>query len=242
MEPRQSLESDVEAALRTVIDPELDRSLPELGFARAVVGSEGEVTIELRLPTYWCAPNFVFLMAQDARDAVEAVSGVRSVRLELPDHFATEEITDGLARGQSFDQTFPGLSDGSGLHQLRRMFWAKGFMVRQERLARRLLASRSVEELAAMRLGEVDHDDPDLPDYLARRARLSISTAPTAPLVVYPNGHPVDRAQLMSYLDRCRLVAVSLSANTELCQRLHAARFTPTPTSVRADRTMEVNP
>ncbi|HZU17881.1 MAG TPA: iron-sulfur cluster assembly protein [Candidatus Dormibacteraeota bacterium] len=245
MRQRQELESDVEAALQTVIDPELDRSLSELGFARAVVAPGGDVTIELRLPTYWCAPNFVFLMAQDARDAVEAVPGVRSVRIELPDHFATEEITGGLARRRSFDQAFPKLSDGSGLHPLRRMFWAKGFMVWQERLARRLLAAgRSVGELATMRLGEVDHRDPDLPGYLARRARLSISTAPTAPLVVYPNGQPVDRARLMSYLDRCRLVAVSLSANAELCQSLHATRFAPPPPTeiARTNVTTEAKP
>lgn len=230
MRQRQELEGNVEMALRTVIDPELDRSVQELGFARAVVAPEGNVTIELRLPTYWCAPNFVFMMAQDARDAVAAVPGVRSVRIELPDHFATEEITDGVARRRPFDEAFPELSDGSGLYPLRRMFWAKGFMVWQGRLAQRLLAAgRSVEELATMRLGEVDHSDPDLPGYMARRARLSISTAPTAPLIVYPNGQPVDRARLMSYLDRCRLVAVSLSANAELCQRLHATRFAPSP-------------
>ena len=59
------------SALGTVMDPELDRSLVELGFARALARPDGHVTVELRLPTYWCAPNFVFLMAQDARDAVK---------------------------------------------------------------------------------------------------------------------------------------------------------------------------
>ncbi|HLH68223.1 MAG TPA: iron-sulfur cluster assembly protein [Candidatus Dormibacteraeota bacterium] len=237
------MEDEVEAALRTVIDPELDRSIQELGFARAVVGPGGEVTVELRLPTYWCAPNFVFMMAQDARDAVEAVAGVRSVRIELPDHFAADEIADGLVRRHPFDEVFSGLADGSGLDQLRRLFWAKGLMVWQERLARRLLlAGRSVEELAAMRLGEVDPHDPDLPGYVARRARLSISVDPSAPLIVYPNGRPVGPERLLPYLDRCRLVAVSLRANAELCQRLHATRFAPSsPTGASpADPATEV--
>ncbi len=32
--------------------------------------------MRLRLPTYFCAPNFAFLMVADAYDAVSAVPGV----------------------------------------------------------------------------------------------------------------------------------------------------------------------
>src|SRR5437016_4428082 len=130
---RRGLGEEVVAALSTVSDPELDRSVVELGFADAIVGPDGDVTVELRLPTYWCAPNFAFMMAQDALEAIQAVPGVRSVRVDLMEHFAADEVSDGLARGRSFDDSFAGQADGSGLDMLRRLFWAKSFMVHQER-------------------------------------------------------------------------------------------------------------
>src|SRR5207247_3670504 len=82
-DPMTRLEQDVQEALGSVADPELDRSLVELGFARAALDADGHVTVEVRLPTYWCAPNFAYLMVQDARDAVAAVPGVRSVSVRL---------------------------------------------------------------------------------------------------------------------------------------------------------------
>lgn len=48
----------VNAALATVLDPELDRPITDLGFVRAVsVGADGSVEARLRLPTYFCAPT-----------------------------------------------------------------------------------------------------------------------------------------------------------------------------------------
>ena len=53
----------VNAALAAVLDPELDRPITDLGFVRAVsVGADGSVEARLRLPTYFCAPNFAWLM------------------------------------------------------------------------------------------------------------------------------------------------------------------------------------
>ena len=155
--------------------------------------------------------------------------GVRSARVDLLDHFVAREVSDGLGQGRSFDDSFAGLADGSGLDTLRRLFWAKSFMAHQERLARKQLAAgRSPAELAAMRLGELDGEDPDLQKYLARRTRLSLGTGPEEPFVVYPNGHPVGGDRLLPYLDRGRVVGVSIDANAELCQGLHATRYSPT--------------
>ena len=58
------------ARLASVIDPELDESVTELGFVTTVeVDAEGGVDIAYRLPTYWCAANFAYLMASDAQEA-----------------------------------------------------------------------------------------------------------------------------------------------------------------------------
>ena len=59
------------AALATVRDPELDEPITTLGFvASCTVSPEGQAQVRLRLPTYFCAPNFAFLMVADAYDAV----------------------------------------------------------------------------------------------------------------------------------------------------------------------------
>ena len=61
----------VRAALDTVTDPEIDESVAALEFvSRIEVSDENDVSVEFRLPTFWCAPNFAFMMASDTRDAV----------------------------------------------------------------------------------------------------------------------------------------------------------------------------
>ena len=46
-------------ALSTVRDPELDEPITSLGFVTAaVMSAAGDVQVRLRLPTYFCAPNF----------------------------------------------------------------------------------------------------------------------------------------------------------------------------------------
>jgi len=91
--PRSSdLISQVEEALGTVYDPELDEPITTLGFVGScVVTSEGDVAVRLRLPTPQCAPNFAFLMAADASAAVWRVAGVTSVDVVLEDHYTGDE-------------------------------------------------------------------------------------------------------------------------------------------------------
>ncbi|MGH3395980.1 MAG: iron-sulfur cluster assembly protein, partial [Streptosporangiaceae bacterium] len=47
------------AALQTVRDPELDEPITALGFvAGCDITAGGDALVRLRLPTYFCAPNF----------------------------------------------------------------------------------------------------------------------------------------------------------------------------------------
>src|ERR1035438_4129262 len=73
----------------------------------------------LRLPTYFCAPNFAFLMVADAYDAVSATPGVRRAEIVLEDHFASDVINGGVAARAGFAQSFDGEAVGE-LHELRR--------------------------------------------------------------------------------------------------------------------------
>ena len=54
-----ALHGAVWAALGTVLDPELDEPLTDLGFVqRCQVYANGHTVVRLRLPTYFCAPNW----------------------------------------------------------------------------------------------------------------------------------------------------------------------------------------
>ena len=64
------------AGLERVLDPELDESVLSLGFVESVTSdTEGNVTVCLRLPTYWCAANFSYLMASDVRRELNGLQG-----------------------------------------------------------------------------------------------------------------------------------------------------------------------
>src|SRR3954447_11050812 len=85
-------------ALAAVRDPELDEPITTLGFVSVcTVSPTGDAVVRLRLPTYFCAPNFAFLMVADAYDAVAAIEGVGAVDVALDDHFASEAINSGVA-------------------------------------------------------------------------------------------------------------------------------------------------
>ena len=104
-------EAEVRAALGTVVDPELDEPITDVGFVRSVSisgAADGGAAVEvhLRLPTSFCAPNFAWLMVSDAHDAVSAVPGVESVVVELDDHHDSDLINRGMAAGLGYRGTF----------------------------------------------------------------------------------------------------------------------------------------
>src|SRR5438094_5089694 len=114
--------AEVWARLQTVTDPELDEPITDLDFVTRVdVDAENRVHIAFRLPTYWCAANFSFLMADDMRMAVKELPWVSAVSVVLGEHMYADKINAGLARGLSFQETFGAEADGN-LDDLRRTF------------------------------------------------------------------------------------------------------------------------
>jgi len=217
-------EPEVLGALTGVRDPELDQHLVELGFVSGVDVDGSTVAVRLRLPTYYCAPNFAFLMAVDARRAVEALPGVQVVKVFLDDHFTSDEITDAVQGGQTFVEAFPDLANDE-LDELRMLFWRKAFTARQARLIdAQLAAGRSPEELEAMRLGELPHDD-DGERCRELRSHLGLAADDGSAAFLLGDGAPLTAAQLPRFLRYARLVATSLEGNAGLCRGLLRTRY-----------------
>ena len=220
-----TLASRALAALDTVRDPELDTSIVELQFVSScTVGADGVAEVRLRLPTFFCAPNFAFLMVADAYDAVAAVDGVTRAEIVLEDHFAATTINDGVAARAGFVATFDGEAQGE-LHELRATFIRKAMLAGQDRVARPLLAAgMQPADLADLRLGDVP-PSPDLDRLRERRAELGIRSDDDAPLLVDDTGAPVKRAALPLHLRRVRTTRVNIEANTSHCLSLLATRY-----------------
>jgi len=211
-------------ALEGVRDPELDQTLVELGFITDVAVDGTAVAVRLRLPTYFCAPNFAYLMVADARRAVETLDGVGVARIALEDHFTAEEINDAVGRDAGFTEAFPGEAQAE-LDDLRVLFQRKALTARQARLCDELLAAgRGEADLVTLRLHELP-PGADADRCRQLRRELSLGADPEDPAFVTGDGTPLAVADLPRFLRFARLVARSLEGNAGLCRGLLKTRY-----------------
>jgi metal-sulfur cluster biosynthetic enzyme len=221
----------VRAALDTVTDPEIDESVASLEFvSRVEVSEDNDVCIEFRLPTYWCAPNFAFMMASDMRDAVREMDWVRSVSVKLLDHFSADLINRGVALKQDFRDAFPGETDDD-LASVRLKFLGKAFERRQELLIRHLLGTGykgewmsqiSLKDLMGLTLDSEGTRLRTLYIFAWRRLHPEWSEANLA--FVALSGDRLDPGQLPSYLRRIGGVRRNAEYNGFICRSLLAER------------------
>ena len=229
--------AEVRRALDRVTDPELDEPVTDLRFIDRLSIQNDSVSIGFRLPTYWCAANFAFLMADDMRREVGALPWVGHVEVTLGEHMYAEKINHGLANGLSFRETF-GNDASAELDELRRTFLVKAFQRRQEALLRYLLKqvpqgmdggpspamTVSTMTLHALKALPLDPDGDQIRRrYLDRR---HICAAPDEPLsFVNAHGEPIAAESLHGYLQALGRVTINAEFNGALCRGLLAARF-----------------
>jgi metal-sulfur cluster biosynthetic enzyme len=211
------------AALGTVRDPELDESITELRFVTEVVEHDGDVLVRLRLPTYFCAPNFAYLMVADARDAVTRVTDVRNVEVRLEDHFASDEINAGVAAQSGFAGSFPGEADDE-LAELRLVFQRKAYLASLERLCRRLI--QEGREVTGLRIGEVPQY-PELIGFLRRRNDIGLPSGPHDVVLLDDKGDLIPAEQTAARLRFAKAVRVSIDGNAIFCRGLLRTRYGP---------------
>lgn len=223
--------AEVWRRLQTVTDPELDEPVTDLEFVtRADVDADNRVHIEFRLPTYWCAANFSFLMADDMRNAVKTLPWVADVSVVLGEHMYADKINTGLAQGLTFRETFGAEADGD-LDELRRTFLLKAFQRRQAALLAHLVeAGYDAARLVEMTLDElVDLEVVDAgarfrTRYLERRPVVTDAIA-TSRAFVDADGEPLKVETLPTYVRALRRVDINAEFNSALCRGLLHARF-----------------
>jgi metal-sulfur cluster biosynthetic enzyme len=226
------------AALATVRDPELDEPITTLGFvASCVVSDQGRASVRLRLPTYFCAPNFAFLMVADAYDAVTGVPGITSAEVVLEDHFASDAINAGVAAQAGFVRSFDGEAVAE-LGDLRAQFLRKAVMAGTDLVCRPLVAAGVTPgQLTAMTLGQARAalqslgpgrgQGPQSLDRLRqRRAELGLPAGDGAPLLVDPvTGERVGEAAVPLHLRKARVTRAGIEANTSICSGMFKVRY-----------------
>ncbi|PFG57627.1 metal-sulfur cluster biosynthetic enzyme [Amycolatopsis sulphurea] len=223
--PSGDLAAAVRSALDTVRDPELDEPVTDLGFVERLEVEAGRVVVRLRLPTYFCAPNFAFLMVADAYDAVSSVPGVVTTEVVLQDHFAAEAINQGVAARAGFVASFAGEAVDE-LDGLRADFLRKAVLAGTDRVCRALTAAgRDRAELAGLTLGDAPAG-ADRERLRARRHELGLPAGDGDPLLVDSwTGAAVPAGELTRHLGLARLTRTGQEANSAVCRGMLRARY-----------------
>ncbi|MGW6444054.1 iron-sulfur cluster assembly protein [Lentzea sp. NPDC055074] len=211
------IDTAVYEALGEVMDPELDEPITTLGFVRSVELDGDVLTVHLRLPTAFCAPNFAYLMASDAKDVLRGLA--RHVLVVLDDHHDSDVINRGVAADAGFVGTY-GDEASRELEDLRLTFQRKAHAAAMERAVRSVplerLRSLTLAELPASKATEA---------LRRRRSALGFDTAPDALVLVDDNGVPLPPGDLPLRLRFARSVGISIEGNAHFCRGLLRTRY-----------------
>ena len=221
---------EVNQQLAKVYDPELDQPLTELGFIGGVDIAGDKVTVRFRLPTYWCAANFAYMMSSDIRERVSELPWVKRVDVLLQDHFHDDEINEGIKNGKTFLATFPDATDS--LDDLRETFRVKAFQARQERVLRWLIRKGLQEEaILKMQVGDLQQllkkrQVAKLVErYLNIRQERKLPDDISAVAFTHPDGALIDPGGLELLLHRASSTRLSMEFNTAFCSGLLKTRY-----------------
>ncbi|SDO74458.1 Metal-sulfur cluster biosynthetic enzyme [Nakamurella panacisegetis] len=220
----------ITAALSTVMDPELDEPITDLGFVRSVVVPEGPdngtVVVHLRLPTSFCSPNFAYLMASDAKDAISGLEWVSRVVVQLDDHHDSHLINAGLAADAGYLGTFGHEAEAS-LDELRDTFRRKAHTAAMERCLTSVLRAdpRLVEaDLCALTLADLPVG-PFTDALRKRRAAIGLPDDRNALVFVDDEGRACSPDQAALRLRRARSTRISVDGNAHFCRGLLVTRY-----------------
>lgn len=231
--------ADVWARLDLVMDPELDEPVTDMGFIEAVSvagpttgRNANTVEISFRLPTYWCSPNFAFLMAEAIKREVETLPWVGQAVVTLHDHMAAAEMNAVINTGGAFSDVFAELMPGENLDELREKFDQKAFQRRQEVVIKALLAQgyapQDIRTLTLADLSLIRFEDPEENRQRARYGALLVAKnlALLARDPAFPTyqGAPIGD-DFQAYMGLLRSVRINMEFSGSLCRGLKQSRY-----------------
>lgn len=220
-----TLEDRVWLALSTVMDPELDEPITDLGFVRRHRIDGADVEVHLRLPTSFCSPSFAYLMAGDASDALRALPDVGRVVVVLDDHHDSDKINDGLAASAGYLGTFTDEAEES-LDELRLTFRRKAHTAAMERAVSLLARVTEIDpaDLHRVRLADL-LPGREKDALLRRRADLGLPSEEDALVLVDELGRPFPVDQVPLRLRFARTTRISIDGNAHFCRGLLRTRY-----------------
>lgn len=227
----QGRQGELWRRLAAVDDPELDESIVAMGFVeQAEVAEDGAVAVAFRLPTYWCSPNFAYLMLDGIRRELDALSWRPRYRVTLLDHMLDAEINAGVAAGRSFGAIVDALAPDGDIVTLRATFARKAFQRRQEAVLLALraqgLGDAAILALSDAELGRHAEETPSLAQPVQRyRAAWAARFHGTAAAFPKWDGTAIALHELPAHLAELRRVRINMEFNGALCRGLKQTRY-----------------
>lgn len=231
---KAELEIEVWECLDAVTDPELDEPITDMGFVERVEVTDGrQVRVEFRLPTYWCSPNFAFLMAFGIRREITSLPWVHDARVQLNDHCFGDQVNEGVNSGQPYHEVFARYCDGARLDDVVQKFLEKAFDRRQETVLLGLQElGHGAEDIVSMTLGDLcqiefagEEEARQKPRYLDLLAAQDLAGHADDPAFPTWEGRRIDAADLTEHLIRLRSTRINMEFNGALCRGLAKTRY-----------------
>jgi len=225
--------AQVAAALGTVIDPELDEPITDLGFVTDQRVEGRRVSVRLRLPTAFCSPSFAYLMVSDAHDALSGIDWVDDVRVTLQDHHDADRINRGVASALGFTGTYPEEAVGE-LESLRRRFQVKAHTAFIERVCTLMVreSNWAVEDLGSLRISDLPAGRP-ADGLRRRRTDLGLRSGPDDHVMVDEFGAAWTPEMIPLKLRFAKGVRISIDGNAHFCRGLLRTRYPDAATDQR---------
>lgn len=231
---RAELELEVWGCLDAVTDPELDEPITDMGFVEQIeVTDAKKVRVEFRLPTYWCSPNFAFLMAFGIRKEVLALPWVVEATVQLNDHCFGDEVNEGVNSGRNYHDIFAQYCDGADLDEVVEKFLSKAFDRRQETVLLGLQElGYSPQKIVSMTLSQLrkiefegEEEQRQKPRYLDLLAVQGLAVSDTDPAFPTWDGQPILAQALSEHLGCLRSTRINMEFNGALCRGLAKTRY-----------------
>lgn len=218
--------------LKLVYDPELDQSIVDLGFVQDIDIHNQDVHVTFRLPTFWCSPNFAYIMGEDIKKRVEEIGWVNTTKVNLVDHSESERVSNGVSVGRPFNEMFGEMNDGN-LMKLRQQFRLKAYHARQEQLAKHLLKKGFTKEtIIKIKWDGLDeYLDDNLIDYdlvtRYRDIRIEFNFSVSDDDIAFTDHHGKELTMetFNDYFLNSRRQRLAMEFNSHFCQGVLQARY-----------------